>query len=341
MARDFSLDVYGSIGSTAANARVGVVFDFAGAGNYHEVSISATGNAQLRSRIGSASSTLATATFAAPGTNKWIHIALVRSSGRSTVRVDGVPVFANVLQDGLPEGDIGLIARNARARFDDLDARSFGLQDPYIEDFNDGNANSWQPLSGTWSVTSNEYRNSAVVATAITKVSADRHVGSRGTASPAKLYIQGTHAQPFGASGNLVGIAWVSDAAAAGYIEAVFSPTGQARLNSVSNGVRTTIASASYLGGGQNRWFEVEVGHNGVEPEFNPTSYIKVNGVHGVRRRTESVRRRALAHHSLVAGAFRRCARSASTSSGHSWRTSRATNRSDSWCDARGPLQTA
>ncbi len=278
--RDFSLDVYASIGSTAANARVGVVFDFAGAGNYHEVSISATGNAQLRSRIGSASSTVATATFAAPGTNKWIHIALVRSSGRSTVRVDGVPVFANVLQDGLPEGDIGLIARNARARFDDLDARSFGLQDPYIEDFNDGNANSWQPLSGTWSVTSNEYRNSAVVATAITKSPLIDmwEVGERPVLPSYTFKVRMLN--PFGASGNLVGIAWVSDAAAAGYIEAVFSPTGQARLNSVSNGVRTTIASASYLGGGQNRWFEVEVGHNGVEPEFNPTSYIKVNGVH-------------------------------------------------------------
>lgn len=274
---DFSLDVYTLIVSSAANARVGVVFDFAGPSNYHEVTVSATGSAQLRSRIGSVSSTVATATAAAPGANRWIHIELVRSNGRSTVRIDGVPVFANVLQDGLPEGDVGVITRNTSARFDDLDALSFGRQDPYIEDFNDGDANRWEPLSGTWSATSNEYRNSAVVATSITKapVYGMWEVGERPFLSSYTFKVRMLN--PYGASGNLVGVAWVGSAA--DYTEAVFSPTGQARLNRVSNGVRTTIASASYLGGSQNRWFEVEVGHNGVEPEFNPVGYIKVNGV--------------------------------------------------------------
>jgi probable HAF family extracellular repeat protein len=254
-----------------------VVFDFADPGNYHEVNLTAAGNAQLRSRIGGMSSTVATATFAAPGANKWIHITLIRSSGRSTVRIDGVPVFANVLQDSLPEGDVGLIARNTRARFDDLDAKNFGLQDPYIEDFNDGNANLWQPLNGTWSATSNTYRNSAVVATAITKSPLHDmwQVGEQVFLPSYTFKVRMLN--PYGASGNLVGIAWVKDAA--NYTEAVFSPTGRARLNSVSNGVRTTIASATYLGGDQNRWFEVEVGHNGDEKEFNPVGYIKVNGV--------------------------------------------------------------
>lgn len=247
---DFSLDVYGLIVSTAANARVGVVFDFAGPGNYHEATVSATGSAQLRSRVGGASSSLATATFAAPGPNKWIHIALVRSSGRTTVRIDGVPVFANVLQDGLPEGDVGLISRNTRARFDSLDARGFGLQDPYIEDFNDGGANLWQSLSGTWSVTPNAYRNSTVVATAITKapLSDIWEVGERPFLPSYTFKVRMLN--PFGASGNLVGIAWVSDAA--NYTEAVFSPTGQARLNRVSNGARNgyeDTATFSLLGG--------------------------------------------------------------------------------------------
>lgn len=274
---DFSLVVYTLIASSAANARVGVVFDFAGPSDYHEVTVSATGSAQLRSRIGSVSSTVATATAAAPGAKRWIHIELVRSNGRSTVRIDGVPVFANVLQDGLPEGDVGVITRNTSARFDDLDARSFGRQDPYIEDFNDGAANRWEPLSGTWSATSKEYRNSAVVATSITKAPLYDmwEVGARPFLSSYTFKVRMLN--PYGASGNLVGLAWVSSAA--DYTEAVFSPTGQARLNRVSNGVRTTLASASYLGGGRSRWFEVEVGHNGAEPEFNPVGYIKVNGV--------------------------------------------------------------
>ncbi len=274
---DFSLDIYALIVSSSASARVGVVFDFAGPANYHEVTVSATGSAQLRSRIGNVSSTVATATAAAPGANRWMHIALVRSNGRSTVRIDGVPVFANVLQDGLPAGDVGVITRNTGARFDDLDARSFGRQDPYIEDFNDGDATRWEPLSGNWSVTSNAYRNSAVVATAITKAPLYRlwEVGERPVLTGYTFKVRMLN--PYGASGNLVGIAWVSNATS--YTEAVFSPTGQARLNRVANGVRTTLASASYLGGGQNRWFEVEVGHNGGEPEFNPVGYIKVNGV--------------------------------------------------------------
>jgi hypothetical protein len=49
--RNFSLEVYASIGSGATNARVGAVFDFADANNYHEITVSVTGNAQLRSRI--------------------------------------------------------------------------------------------------------------------------------------------------------------------------------------------------------------------------------------------------------------------------------------------------
>src|SRR5688572_26549252 len=80
--RSFSLDVFAWIGSSAANARVGAVFDFADADNYHEITVSATGNAQLRSRIGGISRTLASATATAPGVNQWMHIALVRSSGR-------------------------------------------------------------------------------------------------------------------------------------------------------------------------------------------------------------------------------------------------------------------
>src|SRR5688572_12244000 len=54
---DFSLDVYALLSSGSADARAGVVFDFADAGNYHEVTVSATGNAQLRSRIAGVSFT--------------------------------------------------------------------------------------------------------------------------------------------------------------------------------------------------------------------------------------------------------------------------------------------
>ena len=273
--RSFSLDVYAWIGSSAANARVGAVFDFADADNYHEITISATGNAQLRSRIDGVSRTLASATVTAPGANQWVHIALARSNGRTTVRIDGARAFDNSIQDGLPLGDAGLIARNTHARFDDIDVRSIGRQDPYREDFGDGAANNWTPLSGTWSAASKAYASTAVIATAITQSPLGRMWEIAQARADLAYTFKVRMLNPYGASGNLVGIAWVRDAA--NYTEAVFSPTGQARLNKVVKGVRTTLVSASYLGGTRNTWFEVEVGNDASNP--HDVTYIKVNGV--------------------------------------------------------------
>jgi uncharacterized membrane protein len=273
--RNFSLEVYAWIASEAANARAGAVFDFADAGNYHEVTVSAAGNVQLRSRIDGVSHTLASATVAAPGANQWIRIALERSSERTTVSIDGVRVFDNVTQRGLPQGDVGLIARNSHARFDDIDARNFGRQDPYREDFGDGFANGWTALSGTWSAASKVYTSTAVVPTAITQSPLARVFDVARAATDLAYTFKVRMLNPYGGSGNLVGIAWVRDAA--NYTEAVFSPTGQARLNEVANGVRSTLASAAYFGGSRNTWFEVEVGNDANDP--HELAYIKINGV--------------------------------------------------------------
>ena len=272
---DFSLEVYAALSSTAANARIGIVFDYINPSNFHEVMLSGTGEVQLRSTLGGASRTLAAESIAPPGAQKWVRLTLVRSNGRSTVHIDGVAVFTNVLQDGLALGDVGLIARNTRARFDDLDVRGFGRQDPYIEDFNDQAANEWLPLNGTWSATSSSYTNSAVIATGITQTPLHAMWEPTTSAFDTPYTFKVRILNPYGASGNLAGVAWVRDAA--NYVEAVFSPTGQARLNSVSNGARSTIASATYLGGNRNRWFEVEIAYDGVEPDA--VGRIKVNGV--------------------------------------------------------------
>jgi hypothetical protein len=272
---NFSLDVYGWIGSSAVNARVGAVFDFADADNFHEVTISATGIAQLRSRIGGVSRTLSSAAVEAPGANQWVHVTLVRSSGQTTLRIDGALVFDNVAQRGLQPGDAGLIARNTNARFDDLSVRGFGRQDPYRENFNDGAANEWNPLSGTWSAASKAYTSTAVVPTAITLSPLQRLWDVKRATTDLAYTFKVRMLNPYGGSGNLVGIAWVRDAA--NYTEAVFSPTGEARLNEIVNGRRSTIASAAYLGGQRNTWFEVEVSDD-ADTAHRPT-HIKVNGV--------------------------------------------------------------
>lgn len=272
---DLSLDVYFAIGSSSAAARAGVVFEFADANNFHEVTLSASGSVQLRSRIAGAGRIVATATAAAPGANKWVHLTLVRRGGRSTVAIDGVRVFDNVVQNGLESGDVGLITRSTSARFDDFDVRGFFRQDPYIEDFDSSTADGWRPLSGTWSAASKSYVNTAVIQTAITRGPLtglwDADLAPFDLAYTFKVRML----NPYGGSGNLVGIAWVRDPA--NYTEAVFSPTGEARLNTVANGVRMTIAAAQYAGAGPNRWFEVEVENDGDQPQM--ITRIKVNGV--------------------------------------------------------------
>ena len=276
---DLSLDVYFLIGSSAAGARVGAVFEFTDTDHFHEVTLSPTGSVQLRSRVAGITRIVATATTTAPGANKWVHLKLVRANHRTTVRINGVRVFDHVLQDGLLAGDIGLLTRNTSARFDDLDARSNRAQAPIIEDFNDGVATGWIPLSGVWSVQSKAYVNSAVIQTAITKAPFEDFwavdASSEPFAVPYTMKVRMLN--PYGGSGNLVGVAWVRSPN--DYTEAVFSPRGQASFNEVRNGVRTTLESAQYVGGGPNKWFEVEVGNDPTLPPEASDMHIKVNGV--------------------------------------------------------------
>jgi hypothetical protein len=274
---DLSLDVYFAIGSAAAGARVGAVFEFTDTENFHEVTLSPTGSVQLRSRIGGIVRVVATATTSAPGANKWVHLKLVRATHRTTVWIDGVRVFDDVLQDGLQSADIGLLTRNTSARFDDLDARSFAAQSPIIEDFDDGVATSWTPLTGAWSAQSKAYVNSAVIQTAITQGSFHSFWDADSSPFAIPYTFKVRMLNPYGGSGNLVGLAWVHSLD--NYTEAVFSPTGVASFNEVRNGVRTTLESAQYVGGGPNKWFEVEVENDPTLPPEASVTRIKVNGV--------------------------------------------------------------
>jgi hypothetical protein len=59
------------------------------------------------------------------------------------------------------------------------------------------------------------------------------------------------------------------------YFEAVFSPTGVAALRRVANGVTTTLATASYAGGGPGVWFDVDL----IRDENLGITSVEVNGV--------------------------------------------------------------
>ena len=222
---DLTLDVYLAIGNSAVGARAGAVFEFTDASNFHEVTLSPTGSVQLRSRVAGVARVVATATTTAPGANKWVHLTLVRATNRTTVRIDGMRVFDNVLQDGLQGGDIGVLTRGTSARFDDLDARSFAAQSPILEDFNDRVATRWEPLSGAWSAQSTGLYQLGRRPHRYHARLPPRLSGMRtGRPSPCLIHSRCGCLIRTAAAGIFVGLAWVRGRSP-NYTEAVFSPT--------------------------------------------------------------------------------------------------------------------
>lgn len=280
MQSEYAIDVYARV-QNPGDSSVGVVYHFQDPFNYFEVSFSATGVATLRNVIDGVARTVNTGTFPAPGIGKWFHISLFRAGDQVHVSVDGVPVVRG-FQQGLPPGDAGVIAHNTRGQFDDFHVRDFTRVLPYREDFDDLIANRWTLLAGPWDLRevplgsgNYAYATTGLTATSLS-VSPLFDMWDSGMQPFAFPFTFKAHMMnPYGGPGNLIGVAWATSAQ--NYVEVVFSPRGQARINAVENGRRTTLAEAPYEGGGPNKWFEVEVAGNG---DFSAVGgHVKVNGV--------------------------------------------------------------
>jgi hypothetical protein len=275
---NYFMDVYVSIRSAGAAARAGVVFNFADPGNYYEVRYSPSGAVQLRTRLNSVTATVATGTFRAPGINNWTHIRIERGHGMTTVKMDGVVVMRAV-QSELAPGDIGLLTDGAVAHFEDLSAYTLSMVDPpgatYTEDFGDRFADFWTVERGTWSAASGEYQSTAVGSADLTLSDIPQIVLNNGDRD--LMYSLKTRMfNGYRGSGNLIGLL-LDYADRDNYREVVFSPTGQAHLRIVEQGVPRTLETRTYQGGGQNTWFDVELAYR--RPERGPSSgYVKVNG---------------------------------------------------------------
>jgi hypothetical protein len=57
------------------------------------------------------------------------------------------------------------------------------------------------------------------------------------------------------------------------FYEVSFSPTGSVFVRDVSNGVGRTVATGTYTGGGQNKWFDVQVEWTATETISGPTAF--------------------------------------------------------------------
>jgi hypothetical protein len=63
------------------------------------------------------------------------------------------------------------------------------------------------------------------------------------------------------------------------FYEASFSPTGSLLVREVTNGIATTVATGTYSGGGQNKWFDAEVQWTAAEAVIRVNGLVVVRGI--------------------------------------------------------------
>jgi hypothetical protein len=271
---DVLLEVNAWIGEDNPAARVGAVFNFTDADNYHEVLVSAAGEVIERVHIGGLIFDSPLSQVPAPGVRKWFSLSVRHSQAFNNVAdeiwVNGVPT-GQCCTGFLPDGDVGLTTFGTTARFDDFRVRSFGrLTDPYLENFDRGTARGWNILAGRWfpqgTLDHSDTAATALIASPIVnQLALD--------AQPSRVYTFKTSLfNRYRLSGNVAGVAFIRSVN--NYDEVLFSHTGVATLRSFRNGVRTIRGTAPWVDRGQ---IEIEVGYRGNQTG-TPQSYVKANG---------------------------------------------------------------
>jgi hypothetical protein len=256
------------------SSELGLVFLYQDVANYYEVSLSTPeGVLSLRRVINGVVTTIATSSRGAFAPRTWYEIEVHWNAGRTTVKLDGVQVFFEVAQNEFTVGQVGLISHGASGgRFAQVWVEVPIGQQAFREDFSDGIAQGWSPESGQWAVAGGTYNDAAVEQTNVTLMPIDLH--ERGIFD---YTIRARMFNPYGASGNLVGITF-DYRGPLQYSEVVFSPTGIARVRRIENGVATTTASTTYNGRSKtwfDVWFEV---CEFCTPDGGPRADIWVDG---------------------------------------------------------------
>ena len=242
-----------------SNHHVGVVYNYRDPANYYEALFSPTGTVYLNRVIDGESAQETTLSYVGGGRNVWFDVEIVRKDRMTTLKVNGIAIL-NLQQDELHYGRVGLITHNTTAKFDKVSvAYEFGPQ-PYEEQFS-GALRDWTTV-GDWSISNGILNNTSVQMTNSVDGLGATFVGPEATL---QYTLRARMLNPYGASGNLVGLTfnrnglidWV-DEPGESYGEVVFSPTGVAKLNLIYRGQKHTIATASY-NGQRNEWFDVRL----------------------------------------------------------------------------------
>lgn len=251
------LNPYGGPGNL-----IGILFDESVDGSYREVVFSPTGVAQLRQVNARTIEVLESAPHSV-GSKTWFEVTLSVSPFGVSVNINGNHLFAHEipLLSGVPE-TLALITHWTPGRFDNFEFAPHELPVPEsLQTFN-GPLGENEVQSGTWDTQGGTLNN---VSAGVADIVLPGHI-----AASNDYRYKGRLLNQYGASGNLVGLVFSYDSAE-DYLEAVFSPTGQAYLNLTMEGTRYRLATGSHTVP-RNVAFDVEILRKGT------TATVTVNG---------------------------------------------------------------
>ena len=188
------------------------------------------------------------------------------------VSVNGTPVFTG-LQASSIEGPIGLVTNFTPGRFDDVwfchnICGGGSLTESFVDRSEPNSLRNWTPVRGAWDTDGDVLNNRSAGANDLVTMSWAREIPWDGSST--NYTLSARMLNPYGASGNRVGLVFARDAVTGDYYEVVFAPTGQAYLNKFIQGQLTQVATATH-GIGRNVWFNVELTRRG------PNATVKVN----------------------------------------------------------------
>jgi hypothetical protein len=155
----YSIDMDAEFGGGTDNA-IGAVYNFQDTNNYYKIRlVENNGSAELISVIGGTATVLATATYNFPA-HTYITVKIQRVATRTTVLINGTPVFSNVTQTGLGAGMIGVVQEWNFAKFTNISVTPATLAGgSYSQNFASGTAPDWSNQISTFSAATGYYSN--------------------------------------------------------------------------------------------------------------------------------------------------------------------------------------
>lgn len=263
----------GSMRSTGSgsSAKVGFVYNYIDANNYYKLLLAADGSAQLLKKTtatGGSEVSVATAAagsypgyYAGTGTDPWVEVEIDSLANATTVRANGARLFYNISQTDLGAGEVGFTDSGNTASFDNISVTpTYAVA--YSQDFSGGSAPNWSSVSGTWAVSGASYNVSTSGSHDYTLYGA-----SGATWLTNYTYSISVYSSLTGSSNKMGAIYNYVDAS--NYYEVLINGAGTAEIKKVVGGVTTSQGTASYVGGGANRWIEITLLRSGANTTVN------------------------------------------------------------------------